>query len=208
LAHPVSQSRGARASRKIGCGDVLEPHAAFAFHSATLTIGDPAPEFSLSGVCQDARRHYSPHEYTRALARVVILADFTFDFPTEVAGFSRRAAEFGRDECAICGVSVDSCDSHEAWARELDGVAYPLLSDDGCAVSRTYHVLHPREPVALRATFIIDPHGVNRYAIASNMNVGRSVEETLRVLRALRTGRRCPADWKRGEESGDRAHHY
>jgi len=75
-------------------------------------------------------------------------------------------------------------------------------------VSRAYQVLHPREGVAIRATYLIDPEGIIQYSAASNMNVGRSVEESLRVLRALCTGKLCPADWKPGEATGGPEHKY
>lgn len=85
----------------------------------------------------------------------------------------------------------------------MGGVNYPLLSDDKKTVSRAYNVLDEREGVCLRATFIINPAGDVSYLVVSHTNVGRSVEETLRVLKALRTERLCPSDWKPGESTGD-----
>ena len=168
-----------------------------------LTIADPAPEFELPGVHQGRIRNYSLRE-ARGKWHVLFFypADFTFVCPTEVIGFSKKAADFRREDAGIYGVSVDSVESHRAWAEELGGIAYPLLSDTGKTVARAYHVLHPKEGVAIRATFIIDPGGVIQYSVASNMNVGRGVDETLRVLEALRTGRMCPADWKPGDPPG------
>jgi len=174
-----------------------------------LTIADPAPDFTLPGVHQGKIKNYSLRD---ARGRWLVLffypADFTFVCPTEVTGFSRMAEEFGKEKAIIYGVSVDSVDSHRDWAQELGGITYPLLSDSGKSVCREYQVLHPKEGVAIRATYVIDPEGVIQYSAASNMNVGRSVEETLRVLRALCTGRLCPADWKPGEATGDLHHKY
>jgi len=174
-----------------------------------LTIADPAPEFVLSGVHQGKVRDYSLRE---ARGKWLVLffypADFTFVCPTEVIGFSQLAGDFGKEKAIIYGVSVDSVDSHRDWAQELGGIAYPLLSDADKRVSRAYQVLHPKEGVAIRATYVIDPEGIIQYSAASNMNVGRSVEETLRVLRALCTGRLCPADWKPGEATGELHHKY
>jgi alkyl hydroperoxide reductase subunit AhpC len=99
----------------------------------------------------------------------------------------------------VLGVSVDPPETHLAWARELGGIDYPLLSDTERAACRAYDVLDPQDQRALRASFIIDPGGVIEYALVSHRNVGRSVEETLRVLRALHGGRACPADWQPGE---------
>jgi alkyl hydroperoxide reductase subunit AhpC len=98
---------------------------------------------------------------------------------------------------------VDSLETHRAWIEELGGVDYPLLSDAEKKVSRTYGVLEEKEGVCKRAALIISPDGEVRYLVVSHMNVGRSVEETLRVLKALRTERLCPSDWKPGEKTGD-----
>jgi len=174
-----------------------------------LTIADPAPDFVLPGVHQGKVRDYSLREaHGNWLVLFFYPADFTFVCPTEVIGFSRLAGDFSKEKAIIYGVSVDSVDSHRDWANELGGIAYPLLSDTDKKVTRAYQVLHPKEGVAIRATYVIDPAGVIQYSAASNMNVGRSVEETLRVFRALCTGRLCPADWKPGEATGELHHKY
>jgi len=78
-----------------------------------------------------------------------------------------------------------------------------LLSDESKKLSRDYGVLDETDGVSLRATFILNPTGVISYHVVSNVNVGRSVEETLRVVKALRTERLCPSDWKPGDPTGD-----
>jgi peroxiredoxin 2/4 len=113
------------------------------------------------------------------------------------------AREFRSEEAEILGVSVDSVNSHIKWSEELGGVDYPLLSDDEKTVSRLYDVLNESEGVCLRATFIINPTGEFTYLVISHANVGRSVEETLRVLKALRSERLCPSDWRPGQPTGD-----
>jgi alkyl hydroperoxide reductase subunit AhpC len=169
-----------------------------------LTIGDTAPEFSLPGVYQGQAREFTLREMRkRWLVLFFYPADFSFVCPTEVKGFSRHAPAFHAAGAEIYGISVDSIDSHRAWIEELGGVDYPLLSDARREVARAYHVLHPKENVALRASFIIDPQGVIQHSIASSMNVGRGVEETLRVLNAVCTGRLCPAEWRPGDASGE-----
>ncbi|MDH5487903.1 MAG: peroxiredoxin [Gammaproteobacteria bacterium] len=174
-----------------------------------LTITDAAPDFSLPGVYQGKIKNYSLRD---ARGQWLVLffypADFTFVCPTEVTGFSQMAGDFSREKALIYGVSVDPVESHRSWAEELGGINYPLLSDTDKKVARAYQVLHPRDGVAIRATYIIDPEGIIQYSAASNMNVGRSVEETLRVLRAVCTGRMCPADWKPGEPTGGSEHKY
>jgi alkyl hydroperoxide reductase subunit AhpC len=130
-------------------------------------------------------------------------ADFTFICPTEVTGFSKAVAEFTAEDALVWGVSVDSIESHKAWSTELGGLDCPLLSDVTKILSSAYGVLDEKAGVALRATFIVNPMGVICYQVVSHVNVGRSVEETLRVLKALRTERLCPSDWKPGEATGD-----
>ncbi len=169
-----------------------------------LTIADAAPDFSLPGVQAGAARTYTLSELRgRWLVLFFYPNDFTFVCPTEVTGFSEHAGDFRAEGAEIYGVSVDTVDSHRAWVKELGGIDYPLLSDAERTVARAYHVLHPQDNVALRATFIIDPKGIIQHSAACNMNVGRSVEDTLRVLQALRTGRLCPADWCPGDPTAE-----
>ncbi|HWO41925.1 MAG TPA: peroxiredoxin [Candidatus Eisenbacteria bacterium] len=169
-----------------------------------LRVGTPVPDFSLKGVQDGKIAEYSLRRY-RGFWVVLFFypADFTFICPTEVSGFSQLTGAFRSEEAEILGVSVDSLESHRRWAEELGGLAYPLLSDERKEVSRAYGVLDEEAGVALRATFIINPSGQLSYLVISHMNVGRSVEETLRVLKALRSGRLCPSDWKPGEPTGD-----
>jgi alkyl hydroperoxide reductase subunit AhpC len=169
-----------------------------------LQVGDPAPDFKVKGVLRGEVADYSLRAYKgKWLVLFFYPADFTFICPTEVVGFSKMAKEFTAESAAILGVSVDDVDSHRAWATELGGLEYPLLADTDRTLSRAYGVLDEKENVALRGTFIISPAGTISYQVVSHVNVGRSVEETLRVLKALRTERLCPSDWKPGEPTGD-----
>jgi alkyl hydroperoxide reductase subunit AhpC len=169
-----------------------------------LRIGDKAPEVNLPGIAQGTLSNYTLELYR---GRWVVLffypADFTFICPTEIAGFSKLAADFRAEDAEILGVSVDPIESHRKWAVELGGIDFPLLSDEAKSVSRAYDVLDEREGVSARATFIIAPTGIVSYIVVSHTNVGRSVEETLRVLKALRSERLCPAGWKPGDATGD-----
>ena len=169
-----------------------------------ILVGDTAPDFTIRGIYQGKVSEYSLQGYRgKWLVFFFYPADFTFICPTEVVGFSKMAKEFRAETAEILGVSVDSLESHRKWAEELGGVDYPLLSDAEKRLSRTYGVLDEKEGVSLRATFIIHPNGAVVYLVVSHANVGRSVEETLRVLKALRTERLCPSDWQPGESTGD-----
>ena len=169
-----------------------------------ISVGGRAPDFVLKGVYRGQIADYDIRSYRgKWLVLFFYPADFTFICPTEVTGFSKLAPEFRSESAEVLGVSVDSLESHKDWIVELGGVDYPLLSDTEKKVSRAYGVLNEQEGVSQRATFIINPTGHVSYIVVSNMNVGRSVEETLRVLRALRTERLCPSDWKPGAGTGD-----
>jgi peroxiredoxin 2/4 len=169
-----------------------------------IRVGDKAPNFTLKGIFQGTVSDFTLQSFPgKWLVLFFYPADFTFICPTEVAGFSKMAQKFSAEDAQILGVSVDSLESHRKWAEELGGVNYPLLSDDAKEVGRAYNVLDEKDGVCLRATFIINPSGEVSYLVVSHTNVGRSVEETLRVLKALRTERLCPSDWKPGEATGD-----
>lgn len=161
-----------------------------------------APLFTLEGVVNG---EFAEISLANSLGKWVVLffypLDFTFVCPTEILEFSRRRQEFEEVGAEILAVSVDSKYSHLAWQREIGGISYPMLSDLTKRVSQQYGVLLPEEGVSLRGLFIIDPEGVVRYELIHDLSVGRSVAETLRVLKALQTGELCPVDWQPGEST-------
>jgi peroxiredoxin (alkyl hydroperoxide reductase subunit C) len=169
-----------------------------------LSLNTPAPAFALEGIVRGEPRTVRLADFRgRWLVLFFYPADFTFVCPTEIRGFERRWKEFQALDCDVVAVSVDEPASHRAWAEELGGVSFPLLSDPSREVCRAYGVLNPADERAFRATFVISPEGQIAYAVVSPMNVGRSVDETLRVLQALTTRRLCPADWRPGEPTLD-----
>jgi len=104
----------------------------------------------------------------------------------------------------IYGVSTDSEFVHLAWRKdkeELRNLPFAMLSDIKRELTTELGVLDPEAGVAQRATFIVDPQGVIRFAYVTDLNVGRSPEEVLRVLDALQTDELCPCNWKKGEET-------
>lgn len=168
-----------------------------------LGLNEKAPTFELPSALND---RISMMRLADVRSEWIVLffypRDFSFVCPTEVTGFHRSLAAFQAEDCSVLGVSVDSAESHMSWARELGGIGYPLLSDEGGKLARAFGVLDEREGVAQRATFILRKDRTIAYAMASPVNVGRSVNETLRVLRALRSGRLCPAEWTPGVDFG------
>jgi len=171
-----------------------------------VRLGEEAPDFILPGVLGGRVRDYCLKEFR---GRWVVLffypKDFTFICPTEVTGFNEHHMDFQRADGQVLGVSTDPVEVHMEWAKELGGLSYPLLSDVEKRVTKLFNVLDPAEDVAQRGTFIIDPEQRLVYMVINHMNVGRSVEETYRVLEALRTRRPCPAGWRPGEATLDPA---
>ncbi|MBB5172249.1 peroxiredoxin [Texcoconibacillus texcoconensis] len=133
--------------------------------------------------------------------------DFTFVCPTEIIAMSDRYDEFEDLDTEVIGVSTDTVHTHLAWintSRDNNGLGelkYPLAADTNHRVSREYGVLIEEEGVALRGLFIISPEGELMYSVVNHNNVGRDVDETLRVLQALQSGGLCPANWKPGQDT-------
>ena len=82
----------------------------------------------------------------------------------------------------------------------IAGVRFPLLSDRTHRIAQEYGVLVEEMGLTLRGLFVIDPEGTVQHATINNLNVGRSVSETLRVLQAVQSGGLCPSDWKPGQK--------
>ncbi|MCC6730837.1 MAG: peroxiredoxin [Chthonomonadales bacterium] len=174
----------------------------------TARVGEHAPDFCMKTTA-DMKTLDSTASLSDYRGKWLVLffypLDFTFVCPTEITALSDRYEEFTELNADVLGVSTDSVYSHRAWVntpREQNGLAgqtYPLASDITKEVARDYGVLIEKEGIALRGLFIIDPQGVLQYAVINNLNIGRSVDETLRVLEALQTGGLCPADWKPGK---------
>lgn len=177
---------------------------------ASRLVGLPAPAFELESTknLETLDEKVSLADYEgRWLVLFFYPLDFTFVCPTEITALSDRYEEFTDLDCDIIGVSTDSKYSHRAWiqtSRDENGlgdIKYPLGADTTHKVSRDYGVLLEDEGIALRGLFIIDPEGIVRYQVVTDNNIGRSVDETLRVLEALQTGGLCGADWKPGQNN-------
>ncbi|HEX7175571.1 MAG TPA: peroxiredoxin [Pyrinomonadaceae bacterium] len=176
----------------------------------TARVGQPAPDFDMPSTKNMEKLNENVKLSDYAGKWVVLLfypLDFTFVCPTELTTFSEKIGDFEGIGAEIIGVSTDSVHSHRAWLRTpreqngVEGLKYPLASDITKQVSRDYGVLIEDKGIALRGLFVIDPEGVLRYAVVHDLNVGRSSEETLRVIQALQTGGLCQAEWRPGQET-------
>ncbi|GIM47407.1 peroxiredoxin [Collibacillus ludicampi] len=171
-------------------------------------VGKPAPDFNMPSTknLETLAENVKLSDYKgKWLVLFFYPLDFTFVCPTEILAMNERISEFRDLDAEVLGVSVDSVHSHRAWIktpREQNGLGhleYPLASDITKEVARAYDVLIEEKGIALRGLFIIDPEGIIRYQTVHELNVGRSVDETLRILEALQAGGMCPANWKPGE---------
>jgi peroxiredoxin (alkyl hydroperoxide reductase subunit C) len=147
--------------------------------------------------------------------------DFTFVCPTELLAFQERLGEFEKRNVAVVACSIDSKFSHWAWLNTekskggIKGVKYPVVSDLSKTISSSYDVLAGEYfsnedgnlefqggPVALRGLFLIDKQGIVRHQVVNDLPLGRSVDETLRMVDALlffeENGEVCPANWQKG----------
>ena len=167
-----------------------------------IQVGKPAPKFKLEALVKDKFQMISSEDYKgKWIVLFFYPLDFTFVCPTEILEFSKRAAEFEKLNATILGCSVDSIYSHQAWMKDLGQLNFPLMSDITREVSREYGVLIEEKSIALRGLFIIDPEGNLKYQVVHDLNVGRSVDETLRVLQAFQSGELCQIGWKPGDKS-------
>ena len=172
-----------------------------------LTIGDKFPEFKLqAAVSLDKGKEFKElTEKSYAKKWLVLFSwpmDFTFICPTEIAEFGKQDAAFKDRDAQLLGVSVDSQFVHLAWRKDhpdLKNLPFPMLADVKHELLNQLGVIHKTDGVALRATFIVDPTGIIRWASVNDLSVGRSVPEVLRVLDGLQTDELCPCNWQKGE---------
>jgi peroxiredoxin len=175
-------------------------------------VGKPAPAFTLASTkgATSAANLGAPISLSDYKGKWLVLffypLDFTFVCPTEILALSDRLEDFTLIGAEVLGASTDSVYSHFAWINTpvdkngIQGLKYPLLADYKKETAAAYGVLDEADGKAQRGLFIIDPEGVLKYSTITSDNIGRSVDETLRVLQALQTGGLCAADWKPGKK--------
>jgi peroxiredoxin (alkyl hydroperoxide reductase subunit C) len=171
----------------------------------SIKVGDPAPTVTVEAYVRSEAEPVTMQIGRAGRSWTVLFfypRDFTFLAPAELLGFAELEAEFAREDAKIMAASTDSWHVHRAWLETSPGLTeidYPVIADPSQELTRTFGVLDYDDGAALRATFVIDPDGVVRHASVTDLSVGRSPEETLRVVRALRTGEPSPVAWYPGE---------
>ena len=173
-----------------------------------LTVGATLPEFKITGV----KPGFNAHEENGVSAfetltkesfpgkwKVIFFypKDFTFVCPTEIAEFAKLNPQFEERDTVVLGGSTDNEHSKLGWRREhpdLANLAIWQFGDSSGKFARALGILNEEEGVALRATFVVDPHNVVQHVYVTNLNVGRAPLDTLRVVDALQTDELCPCN--------------
>lgn len=178
----------------------------------TPPLQKPAPAFKGTAVVNGQFKEIKLEDY---LGKYVVLffypLDFTFVCPTEIIAFSDRNEEFKKMDTVVIACSTDSHFAHLAWINTprkqggLGEMQIPLLADKSMAISKAYGVLDEETGIAFRGLFIIDGDGNLRQVTVNDLPVGRSVDETIRLVQAFQFtdehGEVCPAGWTPGKKT-------
>jgi peroxiredoxin (alkyl hydroperoxide reductase subunit C) len=173
-----------------------------------LSVGDRFPSFNLKAVVStDPKTAFKDISDADAKGKWKVVffwpKDFTFVCPTEIAAFGKLNGEFRDRDAVLYGASTDSEFVHLAWRQnhaDLKSLPFPMLADVKRELTTALGILDRNEGVAQRATFIVDPEGIIRFTMVTDLSVGRNPQEVLRVLDALQTDELCPCNWQKGEE--------
>nr|XP_056707208.1 peroxiredoxin-2 [Euleptes europaea] len=180
--------------------------------SGKARIGKSAPDFSAIAVVDGAFKELKLSDYRgKYLVFFFYPLDFTFVCPTEITTFSDRVEEFRKINCEVIAASVDSQFTHLAWINiprkegGLGPTSIPLVADINHSIAKDYGVLKEEDGIAYRGLFIIDDKGIVRQITVNDLPVGRSVDETLRLVQAFQFtdqhGEVCPAGWQPGGDT-------
>ena len=174
-----------------------------------VTVGSKFPEFRKKSVVSiEKGREFKEigNDYFEGRWAVMFWwpKDFTFVCPTEIAEFNKNFSAFDDRDTVLLGASTDSEYVHLAWRKDHDDLRdlrFPMIADTSKSLAEALNILEPKEKIAYRATYIIDPQGIVRWVSINDLSVGRNVAEVLRVLDALQTDELCPCNWSKGEET-------
>ena len=174
-----------------------------------LGVGDKFPDFNLKATAsnniKDAFTTINNKTYKDKWLVVFFWPkDFTFVCPTEIVAFGKLTKEFANRDAQLLGGSTDSEFVHLAWRQqkeELSTLPFPMLADIKRELTTALGVLDPKEGVAQRAVYVVDPEGIIRFAMVTDLSVGRNPNEVLRVLDALQTDELCPCNWQKGQQT-------
>lgn len=174
-----------------------------------LGIGAKFPEFNLkAAVSNDIKTAFQDITNKSYKGKWLVVffwpKDFTFVCPTEIAEFGKMTKDFADRDAQVLGASIDSEFVHLAWRqnhKDLNNLPFPMLADIKRELSNSLGIIDPAEGVSQRATYIVDPEGIIRFVMVTDLSVGRNVKEVVRVLDALQTDELCPCNWEKGKDT-------
>lgn len=191
-------------------------------------VGKKAPSFKASAVINgdEIVEDFSLDQYLGKKYVVFFFypKDFTFVCPTELHAFQAKLAEFEKRDTVVVACSTDTEQSHWGWLQVpknqggIQGVTYPVVADTTKTIATNFGVLFGEYDydeegllmaegpmIAFRGTFLIDKNGVVQHETINHLSLGRNVDETLRMVDALRfteeKGEVCPANWSEGKDA-------
>jgi len=182
------------------------------------TVGDKLTAFSVTGVRpgqpEDAFFDITEKSFEGKWKVIVYYPkDFTFVCPTEIVAYDKLAGDFADRDAVLLTGSTDNEFCKVAWQKshsDLQKITHTQFADtqrwnestmENLSLIEQLGVFYAPAGAALRATFIVDPDNVIQHVTVNNLNVGRSPEETLRVLDALQTGELCACNRTVGGET-------
>ena len=199
----------------------------------SVLVGKKAPEFKAKAVVNGGEivNDFSLSQYIGKKHVVFFFypKDFTFVCPTELHAFQEALGEFEKRNVAVVACSTDSEQSHWGWlqmekkAGGIKGITYPIVADTTKTIATNYGVLFgdydsndqgeliaTGPMIAFRGLFLIDKTGEVKHQVVNHFPLGRSVDETLRMVDALQyfeeNGEVCPANWSKGKEAMKESH--
>lgn len=180
-------------------------------------IGKQAPDFTCEALVNGSIKTVSLEDYAQKYKILFFYPlDFSFVCPTELHAFQDNYQEIKKRNGEILGISVDSVYSHQAWLDKpkaeggIQGIEYPLLSDITKSIAEAYGVLNEQKGIAYRGAFLLDKNNIVQVMHINNLNLGRNIQEMLRLLDALifteQHGEVCPANWHAGDKGLETTH--
>jgi peroxiredoxin (alkyl hydroperoxide reductase subunit C) len=193
----------------------------------SVLVGKKAPSFTAPAVINGGEvvENFSLDQYIGKNHVVFFFypKDFTFVCPSELHAFQAKLDEFEKRGCKVVACSTDTEETHWGWLQlskdegGIKGVKYPIVADTNKTISDAYDVLVGEYDydengtllatdvmIAYRGLFLIDKEGIVRHQVVNDLPLGRSVDETLRMVDALQfveeNGEVCPANWTSGDE--------
>ncbi|MCB0429829.1 MAG: peroxiredoxin [Flavobacteriales bacterium] len=199
----------------------------------SVLVGKKAPSFTAKAVVHGGEivNDFSLDQYLGKKHVVFFFypKDFTFVCPTELHAFQEKLAEFEARDVAVVACSTDTEQSHWGWLQMpkemggIKGITYPVVADTAKTISMNFGVLFGEYQydendqmaasgpmIAFRGLFLIDKNGIVQHQVVNHLPLGRSVDETLRMVDALQffeeNGEVCPANWRKGEVAMKESH--